>query len=57
MANLRRLREQRGGRDLLENIISNVGNHSGKLIELIYMNHTSVLKTKKAINSVYQKIN
>ena len=49
MANLRRLREQRGGRDLLENIISNVGNHSGKLIELICMNHTSVLKTKKAI--------
>ena len=30
-------------------LLANVGNHSGKLLELVYMNHTSTAKARKAV--------
>lgn len=30
-------------------LLGSVGNHSGKLLELVYMNHTSTAKARKAV--------
>jgi hypothetical protein len=33
----------------MKTLLANVGNHSGKLLELVYMNHTSTAKARKAV--------
>ena len=44
MANLKK-----GSEIDMKVLLANVGNHSGKLLELVYMNHTSTAKARKAV--------